>query len=258
MKNTFLLLVLVFTTSFYAQTLDTLRYELDGAKFMSFVAKPNRISSETKTILIVHEWWGLNDYPKSRALMLAKEGFIAVCIDMYGEGVVVDNPKDASELAGKIYDEPRLLWMRFNAGYEAALKIKGVEPSRMAAIGYCFGGNVVLNAAKMGAPLDAVVSFHGGLTGVPLVKGKMKAAILVCNGAADKFVSEKEINALQLEMKDNKADFTFINYDNATHAFTNPNSTKVGEKFKMPIAYNKEADDKSWTDFFVFMRQKVN
>jgi dienelactone hydrolase len=151
-KNTILLLALVFTTSIYAQTLDTLRYEVDGAKFMSFVAKPNRISSETKTILIVHEWWGLNDYPKSRALMLAKEGFIAVCIDMYGEGVVVDNPKDASELAGKIYDEPRLLWMRFNAGYEAALKIKGVEPSRMAAIGYCFGGNVVLNAAKMGAP----------------------------------------------------------------------------------------------------------
>lgn len=257
MKNTILLLALVFTTNFYAQTLDTLRYEVDGAKFMSFVAKPNRISSETKTILIVHEWWGLNDYPKSRALMLAKEGFIAVCIDMYGEGVVVDNPKDASELAGKIYDEPRLLWMRFNAGYEAALKIKGVEPSRMAAIGYCFGGNVVLNAAKMGAPLDAVVSFHGGLTGVPLEKGKMKAAVLVCNGAADKFVSEKEINALQLEMKDNKADFTFINYDNATHAFTNPNSTKVGEKFKMPIAYNKEADDKSWTDFLVFMRQKV-
>ena len=128
----------------------------------------------------------------------------------------------------------------------------------MAAIGYCFGGNVVLNAAKMGAPLDAVVSFHGGLTGVPLEKGKMKAAVLVCNGAADKFVSEKEINALQLEMKDNKADFTFINYKNATNAFTNPNSTKMGEKFKMPIAYNKEADDKSWTDFLVFMRQKVN
>lgn len=257
MKNTILLLALVFTTNFYAQTLDTLRYEVDGAKFMGFVAKPAKITSETKTILIVHEWWGLNDYPKSRALTLAKEGFIAVCIDMYGEGVVVDNPKDASELAGKIYEEPRLLWLRFNAGYEAALKIRGVNPSRMAAIGYCFGGNVVLNAAKMGAPLDAVVSFHGGLTGEPLKKDMLKAAILVCNGAADKFVSEKEINALQVEMKDNKADFTFINYENATHAFTNPNSTKVGEKFKMPIAYNKEADDKSWTDFLVFMRQKV-
>jgi dienelactone hydrolase len=109
----------------------------------------------------------------------------------------------------------------------------------------------------MGAPLDAVVSFHGGLAGVPLEKGIMKAAVLVCNGAADKFVSEKEINEFQVEMKENGVDFTFINYDNATHAFTNPNSTKVGEKFKMPIAYNKEADDKSWTDFLVFMRQKV-
>lgn len=257
MKNTFLLLALVFTTSFYAQTLDTLRYEIDGKNFMGFVAKPTKITPETKTILIFHEWWGLNEYPKSRALMLAKVGFIAICLDMYGEGIIADNPKDASELAGQIYEDPKLLWLRFNAGYEAALKVKGVQPTRMAAIGYCFGGSVVLNAAKMGAPLDAVVSFHGGLTGVPLEKGKMNAAVLVCNGAADKFVSEKEINEFQVEMKENSVDFTFISYDNATHAFTNPNSTKVGEKFKMPIAYNKEADDKSWTDFLVFMRQKV-
>ena len=257
LKNTILLLALIFTTSLYAQILDTLRYEVDGEKFMGFVAKPSKITSETKTILIVHEWWGLNDYPKSRALKLAKEGFIAVCIDMYGEGIVADNPKDASELAGQIYENPKLLWLRFNAGYETALKIRGVNPTKIAAIGYCFGGSVVLNAAKMGAPLDAVVSFHGGLVGVPLEKGKMKAAVLVCNGAADQFVSEKEILNFKEEMNINKADFTFINYDNATHAFTNPNSTKVGEKFKMPIAYNKEADDKSWTDFMVFMRQKV-
>jgi dienelactone hydrolase len=143
MKNTFLLLVLVFTTSFYAQTLDTLRYEIDSKNFMGFIAKPSKITPETKTILIIHEWWGLNEYPKSRALMLANAGFIAICLDMYGEGIIADNPKDASELAGQIYEDPKLLWLRFNAGYEAALKIRGVDSTRMAAIGYCFGGSVV-------------------------------------------------------------------------------------------------------------------
>lgn len=257
MKTIFTFLSLFLIIQLNAQNLDTLRYTVDGKSFMGFYAKPTKIDASTKTILIVHEWWGLNEYPKQRALQLAKDGFIGVCLDMYGEGIVVDNPKDAGSLASVVYSDGSILFKRFDAGQQAALKIEGVNKDKIAAIGYCFGGTVVLNAAKMGAELDAIVSFHGGLKGAPLQKGKLKAAVLICNGAADKFVSSEEINTLKKEMKTNKADFSFIDYTDATHAFTNPFSTEVGKKFNIPIAYNQKADEKSWADFKTFIGKKV-
>jgi dienelactone hydrolase len=257
MKSFFYLLLFLQSFVIFSQNLDTLRYTIDGKPFMGFYAKPTKIDASTKTIFIVHEWWGLNEYPKQRALQLAKDGFIAVCLDMYGEGIVVDNPKDAGALASVVYSDGSILFKRFDAGHQAALKIEGVQKDKIAAIGYCFGGTVVLNAAKMGADLDAIVSFHGGLKGAPLQKGKLKAAVLICNGAADKFVSADEIATLKKEMKANKADFSFIDYADATHAFTNPFSTEVGKKFNIPIAYNQAADEKSWVDFKEFVGTKV-
>ena len=259
MKQLLIAFILVASSLFtFGQTLDSLAYSLDGNPFLGFVAKPAKITKKTKTILIVHEWWGLNQFPKDRAVQLAKEGFIAVCIDMYGANKVVDNPTDAGALAGKFYADPMLLKKHFDAGYQAALTVSGVNKDKMAAIGFCFGGTVVLNAAKMGAPVDAVVSFHGGLQGPPLTAGTLKAAVLVCNGAADQFVPQKDIDNLTTEMKANTADYTFINYPDATHAFTNPYSTEVGKKFGIPIAYNKAADEKSYADFLSFMKSKVN
>ena len=257
MKTIFTFLSLFVILQLSAQNLDTLRYTIDGKPFMGFYAKPSKIDVSTKTILIVHEWWGLNEYPKQRVLQLAKDGFIAVCLDMYGEGIVVDNPKDAGALASVVYSDGSVLFKRFDAGHQAALKIAGVQKDKVAAIGYCFGGTVVLNASKMGADLDAVVSFHGGLKGAPLQKGKLKAAVLICNGAADNFVSADEIATLKKEMKANKADFSFIDYADATHAFTNPFSTEVGKKFNIPIAYNQAADEKSWADFKAFVGKSV-
>lgn len=257
MKQLIFLAVLFISRVGFSQVLDSLQYAIDGQQFKAFYAKPAKVSKQTKTILIVHEWWGLNEYPKTRALQLAKEGFIAVCLDMYGSGIIADNPKDASALAGVVYADSNVLYKRFNAGYQAALTVKGVDSTKMAAIGYCFGGSVVLNAAKMGAKLDAVVSFHGGLTGVPLKAGRLKAAVLVCNGAADQFVPQSDIDALAKEMQAQKADYTFINYADATHAFTNVNSTEVGVKFGIPIAYNAVADKKSYADFKRFVQNKV-
>lgn len=257
MKKTVFFIFLCLALVIQAQGLDTLNYLVDGKPFRAFVAKPKVINQETKTVLIVHEWWGLNEYPKTRALQLAKEGFIAVCIDMYGAGILADNPTDAGKLSGIVYADPFVLYKRFNEGYLTALKVEGVQANKMAAIGYCFGGSVVLNAAKMGANLDAVVSFHGGLSGPALEKDKLKAAVLVCNGEADKFVPEADIEKLAIEMKKFEADYTFINYPNATHAFTNPHSTETGKKFGILIAYNKEADEKSYVDFLDFMKQKV-
>lgn len=257
MKKIILLTLLFAANSAFSQTLDSVTYDINGQSFTAFYAKPVKVTAKTKTILIVHEWWGLNDYPKSRALQIAKEGNIGFCVDMYGTGKIASNPKDAQALATPFYQDPEFSYARFKAGYDQAMKIKGVDSTKTAAIGYCFGGSVVLNAAKMGLPVDAVVSFHGGLAGIPVEKEKLKAAVLVCNGAADSFVSEEEIKTFKQQMADANADLTFIDYPEATHAFTNPKSTETGKKFSMPISYNAAADKQSWSDFNKFLKEKV-
>lgn len=257
MKQLILLALLFITGAGFSQVLDSVKYSINGQSFTAFYAKPTKITKKTKTVLIVHEWWGLNNYPKERALQIAKEGNIGFCIDMYGTGKVAVNPKDAQMLAMPFYKDAEFSYGRFMAGYNQALKIEGVDSAKVIAIGYCFGGSVVLNAAKKGAPVDAVVSFHGNLAGIPADKSKLKAAILVCNGAADAFVPDEDIKEFKKQMAEVGADMTFINYPDATHAFTNPHSTEVGKKFSMPISYNEAADRQSWIDFKKFMKSKV-
>jgi dienelactone hydrolase len=176
---------------------------------------------------------------------------------MYGTGKIAANPQEAQTLATPLYSDPDLSYERFMAGYHQAMRLKGADSLKVIAIGYCFGGSVVLNAAKKGAPVDAVVSFHGGLAGVPVDKSLLRASVLICNGAADSFVSSEEINEFKRQMTEAGADMTFINYPDATHAFTNPESTENGKKFSMPISYNSAADKQSWIDFNKFMKAKV-
>ena len=255
---------LLFTTVFVlaatllsAQTLDTLRYSLGTTNFTGFVAKPKKITPKTKTIIIVHEWWGLNDYPKNRAQQLAELGFIACCIDMYGNGQIASNPDEAQKLASVVYSDPQILYDRFMAGYAAITQDPQVNDKRVAAIGYCFGGAVVLNAAKMGAPVDAVVSFHGSLKGVPVDKAKMKASVLVLHGEADAFVPKEDIDAFKKDLDSNKVDYRFVTFPEATHAFTNPAATETGKRFNMPIAYNAVADKRSFDTFLKYVAKKV-
>ena len=134
MKYILSVLLLVVTCTMQAQSLESITYSSDGQSFTAYYAKPIKITPKTKTILIVHEWWGLNDYPKTRALQIAQEGNIGFCIDMYGTGKIVDNPTDAQILAGPFYQDPQLAYNRFMAGYNEALKIEGVDPSKVAAI----------------------------------------------------------------------------------------------------------------------------
>ena len=210
-------------------------------------------STEKKPgILVVHEWWGNNEYPQIRAEMLAKMGYTAFTVDMYGNGLMVDNPTDATTQSGKIYGNPELLKDRMMAGYETFKAMENVDSDRIAAIGYCFGGTVALNAANLGVPLDAVVSFHGGLADFNATEEMKETETLICHGLADQFVSEADVTNFKSGMNSMAAPFDFINYENATHAFTNENSTAVGEKFNIPIAYNEAADLKSWEDMKVF------
>jgi dienelactone hydrolase len=227
-------------------------YTDNGTNFKGFVAYDENINGKRPAILVIPEWWGLNDYAKSRARQLAGLGYIAMAVDMFGDGKIAANPQEAQEFTKPYYANPQLAKTRVDAALKQLKAFPVADAGNMAAIGYCFGGNVVLNAARLGADLKAVVCFHGGLGGALADKKLLKAKILVCNGGADKFVSEQSINDFKHSMDSIGATYTFKSYANATHAFTNPESTENGKKFNMPIEYNEAADKASWNDMKVF------
>lgn len=209
-------------------------------------------------VLVVHEWWGLDDYTKRRTRELADLGYVAFAVDMYGQGKTADNPKTAMALAGPNYEDPQAAKQRFDAALAQLKTLPEVDTNRIAAIGYCFGGSMVLNAVKLGDPLQAAVSFHGGLEGVPADKGLLKTPILICHGAEDVNVPESEVKAFRAELDSIGADYVFKEYSGATHAFTNPKATEVGKKFNIPIAYNAAADTASWNDMKVFFEKHLH
>lgn len=231
---------------------ENVSYTSNGVTLKGYVAYDERITGKRPAVLVVPEWWGLNDYVKSRARQLAEMGYIAMAVDMFGDGKVASNPQEAQALTAAFYKDPQLSKTRLDAAIQKIKEFPQTDPSNVVAIGYCFGGSVVLNSAKLGADLKAVVSFHGGLAGVPANKSLLKAKILVCHGASDKFVSMADLDAFKHQMDSIGADYTVKVYPNATHAFTNPNSTENGKKFNMPIEYNAEADKNSWNDMKAF------
>ena len=232
---------------------ENVTYMADGVALKGFVVYSESKAGKRPAVLVVHEWWGLNDYVKNRARQLASLGYIAMAVDMYGDGKTAANPKQAQEMTNPFYANPQLAKTRLDAALNKIKEFKQTDAANIAAIGYCFGGSVVLNSAKLGADLKGVVSFHGGLAGAPANKKLLKAKILVCHGAADKFVSEKDVNSFKNEMDSIHADYTFKIYANATHAFTNPDATKIGKEFNMPIEYNEAADKASWIDMQNFL-----
>jgi dienelactone hydrolase len=227
-------------------------YTDNGVTLKGFIAYDDNIKGKRPAILVVHEWWGLNDYSKMRARKLAELGYIAMAADMYGNGKVAANPTEAQELTTPFYKDPNLAKSRLDAALKKLKEYIQTDPDNVAAIGYCFGGFVVLNYAKLGADLKGVVSFHGGMGGVPVDKKLLKAKVLVCQGGSDKFVSQKDVDKFKHQLDSIGSDNTFKIYANATHAFTNPDATKIGKEFNMPIEYNAEADRDSWNDMKTF------
>jgi dienelactone hydrolase len=231
---------------------ETVTYTADGMTLKGFLAFDDNIKGKRPAILVVHEWWGLNDYVKMRVRKLAELGYIAMAADMYGEGKIALNPTDAQTFATPYYKDPNLVKSRLDAAMKKLKEYSQADQSNMAAIGYCFGGFIVLNYAKLGADLKGVVSFHGGMGGVPVDKKLLKAKVLVCQGGSDKFVSIKEVEGFKHKLDSIDADNTLKVYANATHAFTNPDATKTGKQFNMPIEYNPDADRDSWNDMKIF------
>ena len=176
---------------------EVVSYTANGVNLKGFVAYDQNIKGKRPAVLVVPEWWGLNDYARMRARKLAELGYIAMAADMFGNGSIAVNPKEAQDFTAPFYKDPMLGKIRLDAAIAKIKEYPQTDPENIAAVGYCFGGFVVLNAAKLGADLKGIVSFHGGLTGVPVDKKLLKAKILVCKGASDKFVPQKDADPLK-------------------------------------------------------------
>lgn len=204
-------------------------------------------------VMVIPEWWGINDYIKGRAKQLAELGYVAFIADMYGEGKSTTKVEEASAWS-KLRDDRPKFRQRAMAGLEAFKKAAAntVDPTRIAAIGYCFGGTGVLELARGGADLAGVVSFHGGLEMPGEIQGPIKARILICHGADDPMVPPQQVQTLVEKLQKAKADFQVIWYANSVHAFTNPNADKLNIE---GIGYNKLADQRSWAAMKAFLEE---
>jgi len=234
-------------------------YEQAGVKLEGFLAYDDTkipAGGAAAGVLVVPEWWGLNDYVKGRAEQLAGLGYVAFVADMYGAGVVTTDPKKAGELAGRFYGQP-LMAERARAGLDQLLATGLVGARKVAAIGYCFGGATVQALAWSGAPLAGIVSFHGALIPPsPEAAARTKAKILICHGAIDPFEKKEEIDAFKQALDDGKLDYQFVSYAGAIHAFTNPNADNVAAATGLKgIGYNAAADRRSWAHMKTFFKE---
>ncbi|MEO8405440.1 MAG: dienelactone hydrolase family protein [Chitinophagaceae bacterium] len=227
---------------------ENVMYTGDSITMDGYVVYDENKQGARPAVLVVPEWWGLNDYTKRRARELAGLGYIAMAVDLYGNGKQADNPDSAGKYSTPFYQNPQMAKARFDAALAKLKTYSQTDASKIGAIGYCFGGAQVISMAKLGDDLKGVVSFHGNLTVVPANKDLLKAEILVCHGADDKFVSSAEVDQFKHQMDSIGAKYTVKVYPGATHAFTNPDATALGKKFNIPIAYNAAADTASWNE----------
>lgn len=229
-------------------------YQADGTTLKGYIAYDDAFKGRRPAVLVVHEWWGLNDYARHRADMLAKLGYTALAVDMYGNGKQASHPDDAGKFASEVSSNMPMARARFEAGMQLLRKQKTVDAGKMAAFGYCFGGGVVLNMARAGLDLKGVVTFHGALsTDSPAQPGKIRARILSFAGEDDAMVTPDKVAAFRQEMDAAGADYRIVSYPGVKHSFTNPEADELGKKFNLPLAYNAAADKDSWQQATVFL-----
>ncbi|GMN06403.1 dienelactone hydrolase family protein [Croceitalea sp. MTPC5] len=221
-------------------------YATDSTNLKGYIAYDANADAKRPGVLIVHEWWGHNDYVRQRADMLAELGYTALAVDMYGDGKQADHPDDAGKFAMSVMGNLPEATARFNAAMALLKSHVAVNGEQIAAIGYCFGGSVVLTMANSGADLDAVAAFHSGVQLPVMPNDQLKAKVLVCNGADDPFISPESITAFKTAMDSINADYNYVAYPGVKHSFTSKEADANGEKFGLPLAYDADADKKSW------------
>src|SRR3989344_8951325 len=231
-------------------------YKVGDTVHKGYLAHDDAITGKRPGVLVVHEWWGHNEHARNSARKLAQAGYMALALDMYGDGKQADHPDSAGKFSGEVRKNLPLMKSRFEAGMNLLRRQPQVDGKRLAAIGYCFGGSVVLEMARAGEDLRGGASFHGGLgTEHPAQPGGTKARGLVMNGAEDPFVPPEQIAAFKKEMEGAKANYKFVSYPGAKHSFTNPDADIHGAKFNLPLNYNAIADKESWLELQSFLKQ---
>ena len=242
-----LLVILILLSSINTQAAlrtEVVEYRHGDIVLEGYLAYDDAVEGKRPGIIVVHEWWGLNPYARMRTEQLAKLGYIAFAIDMYGKGVRAKDPAEAGSLSGIYRGNRPLMRSRANAGLEVLRNHPLVNVNRIAAIGYCFGGTVVLEMARSGAELAGVVSFHGGLsTPNPNDTKNIKGKVLVLHGADDPTVPPDQVIAFQDELRKAGVDWQMVSYGGAVHSFTNP---EAGNDPSRGAAYNEKADKRSW------------
>lgn len=221
-------------------------YAVGDATHQGYLAYDDEIAEPRPGIVIVHEWWGVNDYIVKRAHMLAELGYTALAIDMFA-GRTAASPDEAGALMNGVLGDMETGTRALEAGYDLLLNQTGVDRERTAAIGYCFGGAMVLHMARIGMPLSAVASFHGALGSFHTAEpGSIQAKILICHGAADSMVSMDDLEAFKQEMDAARADYEVLLLDGAKHGFTSPEASENAKKYGIDVGYQQQADEKSW------------
>ena len=248
-------MLVIATTAFAKIQTKEIDYEYEGTPLQGYLAWDDAAKGKRPGVLVVHEWWGHNEHARKQAERLAKAGFVGFALDMYGKGKVATHPDKAQEFMMEALKQEEVAGGRFRAALEQLKAQPGVDAEKIGAIGYCFGGGVVLAMARAGMDLDAVASFHGSLgTEHRAEKGKVKAQVLVMTGSADSFVPEEQVVALEKEMKDAGVNYRVIRYPGAKHGFTNPGAAKYG----MPqVEYNASADAKSWNEMVKLFKKAL-
>ena len=242
------------TTTFAAVQTKTIEYKVGDQTHEAFLAWDDAQDVQKPAVMVIHEWWGNDDYSRSRARQLAELGYVGFAIDMYGKGKTTQDPKQAAAWATEVKKDPGKAQALLKAALDTLKQQPQVDARRIAAIGYCFGGSMALNMARWGMDVEGVVSFHGDLANAAPQRNakKIHAKVLVCHGAADSFVPQEQLDEFLREMAKAGADVQVEVYPDAQHSFTNPDADKHGME---GVKYNQAADRKSWEDMKAFLRK---
>ncbi|GGY10387.1 dienelactone hydrolase [Litchfieldella qijiaojingensis] len=233
-------------------------YSTGGNTYQGYLARNANDDTPRPAVLVVHEWWGLDAYARARADQLAALGFVALAVDMYGEGRTAAHPDQAGEFSSRVMQD----WPAARARLEAAMSQlrdhPAVADTGMAAIGYCFGGGIVMNMALSGMPIEAAISFHGSPTQAVRTPQEFEGVVRIHNGGADSLVTREALTSMASTLKAQGADVEVINYPDALHSFTNPDADTVAEEFGLPLGYDAAADAASWQATLLTLDRALN
>lgn len=234
---------------------EEISYSTDETTMNGYIAYDENQTGQRPGILVVHEWWGHDEHARNSAEMLANQGYVALAVDMYGDGQQASHPEDAMRFSNNVMSNFDMAQARFNAAIETLKANENVNTEQIGAVGYCFGGSVILAMAHSGIDLDGIAAFHAGLQLPVMPQDGLTSRVLILNGADDPFVTQEQVEALTGAYESINADYQYINYEGAMHAYTNPAADSLGQTFDLPLAYDAETDSLSWSEMTSFFSE---